>query len=182
MRSDPLQFGAGPRSWMISGILVCLAGLVPLFLGMGFLWTLAEHGSLQSHGGTILGVGCVLFGMLFVVDGLLIVVQRKRLKIALSGQAVHVGRLCRSDDVIAFTDIRRVRRGLDGVLLEVVNRRLPYPIDSFKSLEEQASFIEELSRRISSAKNTPHASAGTFTALSPAEAHPPAWPGQPPLR
>jgi len=149
MQPGLLQFGPGPRSWMMLGIWVCMAGLVALLFGVGWLWTLAEHEALLSHWeATVFGAVCLVFGVLFTVDGLLLILQRKRLKIVISDQAVHIGRLCRTDDIIAFTDIRRVRRGLDCVVLEVENRRFPYPLDHFKSMEEQVSFVEELSKRI----------------------------------
>jgi hypothetical protein len=159
MRPDFLQFGYGPRSWAIAGVFVCLAGLVALFFGGVILWPLAEHEAPLSVGGTILGVGCVLFGMLFTVDGLLLVTHRKRLKITISDEAVHIGRLWRTDDIIAFRDIRRVRSGSDCVLLEVRNRKLLYRIlDSyFNSMRERTSFIEELSERICNDKTTAHA-------------------------
>jgi hypothetical protein len=101
----------------------------------------------------VLGAVLLLVGMLGVTAGLLIVIERNRLNIVMTDQAVHVGRLLRTD-AIPYRDIRRVESGIDCVLLEVSGKQFHYPIldTYFHSAQERISFMEELSKRVRDSK------------------------------
>jgi hypothetical protein len=150
IRPNCSEYGPAPCYWVGCGLCVYLIGSIFSVLGIGFIGIIdKQEPSEEIAVKAIMGAIALFFGILGLVAGLQMIIKRKRLKIVLSEQALHVTDVFRENDV-PYSDIRKVETRGEKVVLEIAGRSFYYPISdsSFSSELEKKAFVEELFKRI----------------------------------